>query len=69
MNIIPVIDATLDIIEKLNDGVRPIVEVPETYYVYRGENELSEIISSHEFETRPEFQVHMAVIKICYLGI
>jgi hypothetical protein len=68
MNIIPVIDATLDIIEKLNDGVRPIVEVPETYFVYRGENDHSEIISSAEFETKPEYQVHMAVIKICYIG-
>jgi hypothetical protein len=69
MNIIPVTPATIDLITKLNDGVRPELETAEeTFYVYRGEDKPASIISAEELELNEEYQVYMTIIKICYIG-
>lgn len=55
MYAIPVIPKTLDLIEKLNDGVRPLVELDKeghpTLYIYR-DNGSNEIVSHSEFHKR-----------------
>jgi hypothetical protein len=66
MHIIPIVPATLDIIEVLNDGVRPEVEQEETFFVYNGKDEPSEIVTFDKLdETAPEW---MTQVKIMYRG-
>jgi len=68
MNIIPITPATLDLIQKLNDGVRPNLEDDSNaYYVYRGESEPASIISQEELDS-DEYPEYMAVISITYIG-
>lgn len=68
MNIIPILPATIDIITKLNDGVRPELKGVDTYfYVYRGEGEPSSIITLAELDSDayPEW---MAQVSLYYVG-
>jgi len=48
MHIIPIIPGLLDIIEVLNNGVRPKIEYGETYFVWYGKDKPSEIITNVE---------------------
>ena len=68
MNIIPITPATIDLITKLNNGVRPALEDEETFYVYRGEDEHAEIISREEHERNGVYPDWMTIIKILYIG-
>lgn len=65
MNVIPITPATLDIIEVLNDGVRPALETKETFFVYRGADAHSNIITISELNELPEY---MTLVKIFYIG-
>lgn len=67
MNIIPITPATLDIIEVLNGGVRPELESEETFFVYKGKDVPSEIITLGENE--PMAEEWFAVVKIMYKDI
>lgn len=68
MNIIPITPATIDLIEKLNDGVRPdLNDESNAYYVYRGEDEHATIISQEELES-DEYPEYMTTITITYIG-
>jgi hypothetical protein len=66
MNIIPVTPATLDIIEVLNGGVRPVIEDEETFFIFNGKDEHADIVTSDALgEIAPEW---MAKIVILYRG-
>lgn len=67
-NIIPITPATIEIITKLNDGVEPVLESMETFFVYRGENEPSAIIDREELMTSDEYPKWMTVVEIYYRG-
>jgi hypothetical protein len=67
--IIPICEATLDLIEVLNDGVRPqpeLDEEPETFYIYKGKDEHADIITRDQLEAMP--QRWIPVIKIMYVN-
>lgn len=65
MNIIPITPATIEIIEVLNDGVRPPIE-PETVFVFNGKGQPGDIVHEDDLgEIAPEW---MAVVKILYRG-
>jgi hypothetical protein len=66
MNIIPILPATLDIIEVLNGGVRPELESEETYFVYKGQEEPPSIITQAELEAIGD--VWYTVVKILFLN-
>jgi hypothetical protein len=68
MNIIPVIPATLDIIEKLNEGIRPELPEEEIFYVYNGVGKPAKFISAKELKTSSEYPEYMAIVKILYIG-
>jgi len=69
MHIIPITPATLDILEKMNDGVRPELEIhEETFYVYRGEAETAKIITRSELEQSPEYPEFMTTTEILYIN-
>lgn len=52
MNLIPIIDETLEMLEELNNGVRPEKQDEETWFVYKGKNEVPEIITLAEMLER-----------------
>jgi hypothetical protein len=63
-HIIPIGPATLDIIEVLNDGVRPEVESEETFFVYNGKGKPADIVTFDELgECSPEW---MTAVKILF---
>lgn len=64
MNIIPISDATLDIIEVLNGGVRPELQEVDTFYIWNGPDEHADIITRDELET--QYQEFMALVKIAW---
>lgn len=66
IHIIPIVPATLDIIEVLNNGVRPQVEDEETFYVYKGKDEITKIITLAELQSSPEYDEWMTIVKIAY---
>jgi len=68
MNIIPITPATIDLITKLNNGVRPTLEDEETFYVYRGEDAYSAIITREAFDKDGAYPEWMTVIKILFIG-
>lgn len=56
--IMPVVEATLDLVTTLNGGVTPAVEEPPAFYVYKGpdvpavivpDTELSDAFGDHAF--------------------
>ena len=66
MHIIPIVPATLDIIEVLNNGVRPPVEGGETFFIYNGKDKPADIVTFDELgECAPEW---MTQVKIMYRG-
>lgn len=68
MNIIPITPATIDLIQKLNDGVRPNLEDDSNaYFVYRGDSEPSSIISQEELDS-DEYPEYMTIVNISYIG-
>ena len=67
MHIIPIAPATLDILEVLNNGVRPVLEHEETFFVYKGKDEPPAIIDRQTLELSFEDE-WMTVVKICYKG-
>lgn len=66
MNIIPILPQTMDIIQILNGGVRPLISDMQNYYVYRGEDEHAEIIDQDEFVKFCSENQHMVPISIYY---
>lgn len=60
--IIPIADETLDLIQMLNSGTRPVFEDEATCFVYRGENEHAEIIT--EDQAREMFPDAVATVTI-----
>ena len=66
MNVIPIVPATLDIIEELNGGVRPELEDQETFFVYKGKNEHAEIIHRDGFEKLPDY---WTIVKVLYRNV
>jgi len=65
MNIIPIHPATLDIIEVLNDGVRPSLDtVEDTFFVYKGPDEHAEIVTTADLQKYPEEE--WTVIKVLH---
>ncbi len=68
MNIIPIFPSTLDLIEKLNNGVRPELEDDkQTFYVYRGEDTPASIISEEELDS-DEYPEFMTAVKVLYIA-
>lgn len=66
MYIIPVTPATLDIIEALNNGVRPALEGEDTVFIFNGKNEPADIVNADTLgEIAPEW---MTKITILYRG-
>lgn len=67
MNIIPITPATLDIIEVLNGGVRPVLEDEETFFIFNGKDDPADILTEDGLgEIAPEW---MLEIKILYRGV
>jgi hypothetical protein len=67
MNLIPINECTLDMIQALNGGVRPDLEANhENWFAYKGEEEHADIITQEEAEAISEW---WTTIKICYLDI
>lgn len=66
--LIPIVPATVDLIEQLNDGVRPEIEDGETFYVWRGDDKESKIVTRNEVLTSDEYPEWMAVTQIFYRG-
>lgn len=64
MNIIPIGPPTLDIIEVLNNGVRPKEEETITFFIYHTDKP-AEIINHEELERR--YTDYGAIVKIMYL--
>lgn len=60
--IIPIADETLDLIQVLNSGVRPTFQEEATCFLYRGENEPSDIIT--EDQAREMFPDAVATVTI-----
>lgn len=54
MYIIPITPDTLELIEVLNNGVRPELEDQETHYVFKGKDEYAEILTRAEVDAMPE---------------
>lgn len=67
MNIIPVAPSTLDLIQTLNDGVRPTLEDEPTFFVFRGQDGPSSIITKEELDG-DEYPEYFAMIEIAYIG-
>ena len=64
--IIPIVAATLEIIEKLNDGFQPIVTVEDRFFVYRGSDQASEIISFEDLQNLPDPEKFWEQVTILY---
>jgi hypothetical protein len=61
--VIPITEATVDLIADLNGGVRPELETEETFFVYEGENEPPTIITGFDFDNNlPWSQMTMTKI-------
>jgi hypothetical protein len=48
--VIPIVPATLDLVEVLNDGLRPKVEAEETFFIFRGKNRPGSINTLEQIE-------------------
>ena len=46
MYIIPINKATLDLIEVLNNGIRPEVENDPTFFIWKGKDGIPEIVTN-----------------------
>lgn len=61
--LIPICPETLEMIETLNGGVRPLFsEDSESWFLYKGENEPAEIIGPDDDRTSPVWWKHIFVI-------
>jgi hypothetical protein len=67
MNIIPIVPATLDIIEVLNGGVRPDIEVEETFFIFNDKDEPSDIVTAGVLRERYD-TTWMSMTLISYKG-
>jgi hypothetical protein len=61
--IIPIMEETLDMIEPLNNGVRPVVEAEATAFIYNGRNGVPEIVPLESLE---DVHQHWDAISILY---
>lgn len=49
MYVIPIASDSLDLIEVLNNGIRPEIEAEQTFFVYFGPNQIPQIINAETF--------------------
>lgn len=61
MIIIPIAPVTLELIEELNNGVRPIVTQKESFFIWNGKDGIPEIIYREALEARDEW---CTIVKI-----
>jgi len=69
MHVMPIVNKTIEIVEKLNDGVRPAFEVDEdgdpTFFVFHPGDQ-NEIITYHEYLNRFTSRHHTDNAEIDY---
>lgn len=51
--VIPITEDTLDLIEVLNDGIRPELENEATFFVYEGQEKFARIVTKKDVDEMP----------------